>query len=72
MFGVRLGLFCKRELTTILLRAGYDRRGFRGAYLRPNFEFPKSGYGVRGVSITPGSRDFETRESYGRREINQP
>jgi hypothetical protein len=38
----------------------------------PNFGFSKQGYEVRGISITPGSRDFETRESCGRRERNQP
>jgi hypothetical protein len=38
----------------------------------PNFDFPKLGYGVRGISITPGSRDFETRESCGWREKNHP
>ena len=51
---------------------GYSRRAFSGLFLRPNFGFPKSGYEVRAISITPGSRDFETRESYGRRERNQP
>ena len=30
------------------------------------------GYGFGVISITPGSRDFETRESSGRRERNQP
>jgi hypothetical protein len=39
---------------------------------KPNFEFPKQGYEVRAISITSGSRDFETRESSGRRERNQP
>jgi hypothetical protein len=38
----------------------------------PNFGFSKQGYEVRGISITPGSRDFETRESSGRRGRNQP
>ncbi len=42
------------------------------ALSKPKVDFPKSGYGVRGISITPGSRDFETRESSGRRERNQP
>jgi hypothetical protein len=37
-----------------------------------NFDFPNLGYGVGAISITPGSRDFETRESSGRRERNQP
>ena len=36
-----------------------------GVLSSPNFEFPKLGYGFRGISITPGSRDFETRESSG-------
>ena len=43
-----------------------------GGLSTPNFEFPKPGYGVRGISITPGSRDFETRESSGRRGRHQP
>jgi hypothetical protein len=42
------------------------------ALSKPKVDFPKSGYGVRSISITPGSRDFETRESSGRRERNQP
>ncbi len=43
-----------------------------GVLSSPNFGFSKQGYEVRGISITPGSRDFETRESSGRRERNQP
>ena len=33
------------------------------ALSKPKVYFPKSGYGVRGISITPGSRDFESLES---------
>ena len=33
------------------------------ALSKPKVDFPKSGYGVRGISITPGSRDFESLES---------
>jgi hypothetical protein len=28
-----------------------------------NFDFPNLGYGFRAISITSGSRDFETPES---------
>ena len=43
-----------------------------GCFLSRNSEFPKLGYGFRVIFITPGSRDFETRESSGRRGRNQP
>jgi hypothetical protein len=37
-----------------------------------NSEFPIMGYGLRVISITPGSRDFESPESRVRRGRNQP
>jgi hypothetical protein len=40
--------------------------------LAVEFNENPSCYVFRDISITPGSRDFETRESCGRRERNQP